>query len=408
MIGLVLSVFATGAFAQSQALLNNIQNSQAQAQPQAQQGQQQTVNPFGASSTTINPSPSPTVGSPNVNIPIYTPGTSTVPVSSIPSNAIIYQAGPNGTYSPSGSASQIQNLPPPQAPQQQVIYKEAPLPEPQYIKKAIDIPEDELQKKAVEGLMKDYFGITPEEILKFREEADRRARASATLPVIPPKPVIRTVNVALNPGSHPQVIRTFINNATSLVITDNTGTPWPVLNYSIGNETAFDVKRMDVQNTEAAGTTGGSMFSITPKANYAQTNFILALKDLPTPVVLTLVTGQKEVDYRADIRILARGPNSVVYEETLSQGPNSELLSILDGVIDDAESLKVLGPETDMTYAWKKNDKMILKTNLKILSPIPTSFVQSPDGTTVYEFKLASALVAMKDGKFINMNISGW
>lgn len=250
------------------------------------------------------------------------------------------------------------------------------------------------------NVMANYFSMTPDQIKNLRRVIDSRAKAASELPGPAPKPVTGSVSVSLSPGSVPPVIRPFQNTTTTFVVVDNTGASWPVENFHVGDETAFDVKRLDLSPT-------GSSFTITPKGMYVSTNLILKLVGKDTPVVIDLIAGQKERDERVEVRVKSRGPNATVTSTSMVPGTDSRLLPILDGVPpENGKRLKVNGE--DGTSAWMVNGKLVVRTPLKIISPASNSFVSSSDGTKVYVFAPTSQLVGLNDGSFVNISVQGW
>jgi len=102
---------------------------------------------------------------------------------------------------------------------------------------------------------------------------------------------------------------------------------------------------------------------------YNYGNLAVRLRGLNTPVMLTLIPGQKAVDYRVDLRIQGFGPNakSMPMEEGIPPSANDVLLHVLEGVPPaGSQRLTVSGGDA---RAWTINDRMYVRTNLTILSP---------------------------------------
>lgn len=238
-------------------------------------------------------------------------------------------------------------------------------------------------------------GMTPDQVRQVREMLDQHTKAITELPGTPPKPVTTSVSVSMSPGSTPPVIRLFPGYATSLTVTDSTGAVWPVENWAIGNKSIFDVKRLDDVAT----------FSIVPTGNYAQSNMIINLKGNPTPVSITFITGQKEVDYRVDLRVQAIGPNAQIAVAGLPANVNNQLLSVLDGVVPKGS--KILRAEKDnLLSVWMSpNGKYFVRSKYAVLSPAFLGSVKSSDGTNVYEMMPTNVLLMMVDGKITQSKI---
>lgn len=219
-------------------------------------------------------------------------------------------------------------------------------------------------------------------------------------PVAPPKPQTGSITVSLSPGSAPQRIRTYFGNTSSIVVVDSSGAPWPVENYRLGNSAAFQLNRMDGGQ--------GSSFALDANMPFAQSNLLLQLAGSKAPIVLEVVAGQPEYDARLEIRVQGRGPNATApASTTLPAALDGRMLSILDGVAPTGSKL------LDVSYAGAQawmlpSGRMVVRTPLKIVSPAPTSFVSSADGTHVYEFVPTSELLGMINGDFVNISIKGW
>src|SRR5690606_24546512 len=68
---------------------------------------------------------------------------------------------------------------------------------------------------------------------------------------------------------------------------------------------------------------------------YVHANMAVRLVNLNTPVMITLVSGQKQVDFRVDLQLQARGPEAlpaVVEKSPYSTQVNTDMINILDGI----------------------------------------------------------------------------
>ena len=56
---------------------------------------------------------------------------------------------------------------------------------------------------------------------------------------------------------------------------------------------------------------------------YNNGNLAVRLATLNTPIMISLVSGQKEIDYRVDVQVPGRGPNATtqVITDTLPSAP---------------------------------------------------------------------------------------
>lgn len=252
------------------------------------------------------------------------------------------------------------------------------------------------EDQAFQSVSRQALPMTPRQIVNLKKMLSETQRASAASAEAPPKPVSTTQMVSLAPGSVPPPIRMQQGFITSIVFIDATGSPWPIESCNVGNPKAFNLLPWRA---------GGNTLMIQALSMYTYGNLAIKLQDLATPVMLTLVPGQKEVDYRVDLRVQQVGPNSngKAGNDTLPNGANSILLSVLDGVPPDgAQPLNVVGGDCQ---AWKLGNKMYLRTRLTILSPSWISVMTSSDGTKAYEMTKSSDVLVSKYGKAVNLRI---
>src|SRR3990172_616860 len=114
------------------------------------------------------------------------------------------------------------------------------------------------------------------------------AGLSSASSAVPPKPTSTSLLVDLSPKAVPPVIRLGAGYITSIVFVDTTGQPWPIAAYSIGDPSAFNIQWDRKGNT----------LLIQASAFYKRSNLAVILRDLNTPVMITLISGQEAVDYR--------------------------------------------------------------------------------------------------------------
>jgi intracellular multiplication protein IcmK len=209
--------------------------------------------------------------------------------------------------------------------------------------------------------------------------------------------------VSLSPGAVPPVVRLQEGFVTSVVFIDDAGSPWPIEAYDVGN-----IKAFNIQWTE-----GSNILMIQSLSTYTYGNLAVKLKGLSTPVMLTLIPGQQQVDYRVDLQIQQTQPG----ENPSTQGgsdveaaqngsANQVLLSILNGVPPPkAVVLKVEGSDCQ---AWLVGQKMYLRTKLTVLSPGWLSMMRNPDGTKAYEMTKSSMVLVSKYGSLVKLKIEGF
>lgn len=254
-----------------------------------------------------------------------------------------------------------------------------------------------IRDHAFKELLEKTMPLTPKQIRTLRKQKDASQRAAAATPSVPPKPVATTLPVDLSPGVTPPVIRLSAGFVTSLVFIDATGEPWPVVDYSLGNPDTFNMQWDKKTNTLFVQSTN----------TYAAGNLAIRLKDLNTPIMLSLVSGQRNVDYRVDLRVQGRGPNALAAVTSNDYGNNMppELISVLDGIAP--QNGKELQVSNNMGRAWLHNDNLIFRTKFTLLSPAWSTVVSSPDGTKVYSLTPTPLILAMLDGRPTKIHITG-
>ena len=217
------------------------------------------------------------------------------------------------------------------------------------------------------------------------------------MPGTPPRPTVTSQFVNLSPGSTAPVIRLAQGFVTSLVFIDSTGAPWPIAAYDIGNPSAFNIQWNHSDNT----------LMIQSLTLYTYGNLAVRLQGLPTPVMLTLIPGQKAVDYRVDLRIQGNGPNAIpVPVIGLPSSANPELLGVLDGVPPEGSAEVQI--EGGCAQAWVRGNQLFVRTHYTILSPGWTATMSSADGMKAYQMPKAPLLLASANGKIIQLKLEGF
>lgn len=270
----------------------------------------------------------------------------------------------------------------------------SPAPQPPVVAQSQDEIIDE---RAFEATKRQLFPLSPEQIVELRREHDTHELANITNPDAPPRPTATSQFVNLSPGSTPPVIRLAQGFVSSLVFLDSTGAPWPISAYDLGDPTAFNIQWDKTSNT----------MMIQAQKLYTYGNLAIRLKGLNTPVMITLIPGQKAVDYRVDMRIQGIGPNAqtLPLEVGLPSSANDILLHVLDGVPPPgSERLTVSGGDA---RAWLYRERMYVRTNLTILSPGWIGSMTSADGMHAYEMQKAPVLLVSWHGKVMQLKIEG-
>ena len=257
---------------------------------------------------------------------------------------------------------------------------------------------EEMEENAYEAIKQSAFPLSTKRIKDLRNTLDDTQRAAAAGPYDQsPQPTSSSLIVDLSPGSTPPVIRLYRGFVSSLVFVDSTGGPWPIAAYDLGNPSAFNIAWNAKDNT----------LMIQALTSYTYGNLAVKLQDLNTPVMLTLVPGQRVVDYRVDLRVAGIGPHpKQTYSGSGMPAATSPLLlNILDGVAPKgAKRLQVQGDNTD---AWLYNGKLYLRTPYKLMSPAWLSTLSSADGMNAYELPKTPLVLLARHGKTTQMKFTG-
>ena len=253
-----------------------------------------------------------------------------------------------------------------------------------------------LQDPSFQDMTGKMFPMTAEQIRAFRDMYETTKRITAEPPRTPPKPMVSSQTISLSPGTQPPIVRLANGYVSSIVFVDQTGAPWPVASYSIGNPKAFN----NAWDSES------NLLMIQGQAAYVSGNMAVTLKKLDTPIMLTLVSEQSVVDYRLDFRVMARGPNAAgsIIGSSMPTSNNQLLMNLLDGVPpSDARPLEVEGAG----QAWLRGSVMFLRTPLTVLSPSWTATMSSPDGTKVYQMNPTPLVLVSDRGESTALKVKG-
>lgn len=254
-----------------------------------------------------------------------------------------------------------------------------------------------IEDPAFQNMTSKMFPLTPDQIEALRGVYESTQRSIAQAGASVPRPMVSTQTVSLSPGSTPPIIRLGTGYVSSVVFVDETGSPWPITAYNIG-----DPERFNIQWDQE-----GNLLMIQGQGPYAMGNMAVTLKDLNTPIMLTLVNDQRIVDYRLDFRVQGRGPNanSGIIGNSIPQNSNVVLMNLLDGVPpQDAQPLEVVGGAAS---AWLKGSTMLVRTPLTLLSPSWQATMTSPDGTKVYQMNPTPLLLVSDRGRSVTLKVKG-
>lgn len=250
---------------------------------------------------------------------------------------------------------------------------------------------------AFRSVSQDAFPLSPDQINALRNMLDQTQRAQAAAPYkTPPAPTSTSLLIDLAPGAVPPVIRLSKGFVSSLVFIDSTGSPWPIDAYDLGDPNAFNIQWDKKGNT----------LMVQARQDYSYGNLAVNLKGLNTPIMLTLVPGQRVVDYRVDMRVPGQGPQAIVtIGDNLPAPADNQLLNVLNGIPPmNGQRLKT---ENDFAEVWKVGDIVYLRSRYTLLSPAWVAKMSSADGMNAYKLSPAPLVLLMRHGQVVSVKVEG-
>lgn len=270
------------------------------------------------------------------------------------------------------------------------------------------LSEDELNV-----LLGDQLPFTPAQTKKIKKAALDAEEASKARVDTNPHPTMGPLTVHLDSGARIQVIRVAANYSTSLIFSDVTGAPWPLVDVIAAQRGQLDIP-------EAAKGEDGKLkqetnqITLVPLVDVVRTQITVKLAKAPAPIILIVASGQSEVDVRRDISVQARGPGAVM--PTLARGTTEsvpvELTNMVAGLTPpDATSLKVISSDVPDVRAWARGQRMYVRTKAQVLSPpVPKDgkVASGPEGTKVFELPLSPVVLLMQGGSVGQLKLGGF
>jgi intracellular multiplication protein IcmK len=271
--------------------------------------------------------------------------------------------------------------------------------------KLLFAPPTAMQRQAFQSVTRQALPMTPDQITQFKTMLAATQKAAASNVAVPPKPITSSVLVSLAPGATPPVISLQKGFISSLVFVDVAGNKWPIDSYDLGNAKAFNIQWQKGSNTLLVQAT-------TP---YTYGNMAVQLHGTNTPVMLTLVPGQHNVDYRVDLHVQGRSPTA---QPTMAQSAwptqvSNTLLNVLNGIPPThAKAVSVSGAQCESGFnncqGWVYKEQLYLRIPSVILSPRWLSTIQSADGVHAYILRKTPSVLVSVHGKPMTIKIEGY
>lgn len=246
--------------------------------------------------------------------------------------------------------------------------------------------------------------LSPDHIRQIHRDADAVDRAASEPPRFVPRPVSSSMLAVLSPGSTPPIVRVFPNYVSAVLFIDESGNPLPIESVDVPGGDASNKPFNVTWSGDPKHRTNG--LTISPTQMYSMGNIVVHLDGVKVPVPVMLISGQREVDTQAGIRVAGVGAG--LPAEHLPGASDAGLQAFLDGVPPkDAKSLTTTTPDVQV---WELGSRFIVRTTGErmLTSPAWLDKRSSPDGTTVYVTSPVSPLVMLTDGQTISVQVSGY
>lgn len=242
--------------------------------------------------------------------------------------------------------------------------------------------------------LRQMMPLDDSQIQEYRKHSDQRERA-----LLPVSPALnsRTARVSLEPGSAPVKVFTTANIATSLLIHDSTGQPWPITSVTNGGPSFFQVLRPELPD--------GNLLNVMPTQGYGTTTIVVTLEKQDIPLVIRLESDSvRGPERRADALVLFQiaqhGPKAkppVVQD--IKETVNSAMLAFLDHVPPTGAVRVRMEPKLDKMQVWKLGEAHYIRTQHTLMWPAWTASVHGAGGMKCYEVPVTSRVMLSIDGK---------
>ena len=232
------------------------------------------------------------------------------------------------------------------------------------------------------------------QIQEYRERSDQRERA-----LLPVSPLLnsRTVRVSLEPGTAPTSVFTTANIASSLVIHDSTGQPWPITSVTNGGPAFFQVLRPELPD--------GNLLNVMPVQGYGAATIVVTLEKQDIPLVIRLESDSvrspaRKADALVLFQIAQHGPKArIPVIEDIKETVNSTMLAFLDRVPPSGAVRVRMEPDLEKVNIWKLNNSLYIRTNHTLMWPAWTAVTHGAGNMRCYEAPVTSRIMISNNGK---------
>jgi len=242
--------------------------------------------------------------------------------------------------------------------------------------------------------------------IKTLDESSAAARYQFVTPV----PRVSSQTVSLSAGSSIPQVRVYPNVTTTVTFSDITGHPWKLAAPPVNSSPC------QVQNGTLCVNyiEGAAVFTIQPTDRFSTGNVTVMLQGLATPVIINvkaLDPSNKartvDVDYRLDLRIPKRGPDTPVYTATPEKKISlydKQLQQFLDGIPPEEAQFVKLHNAPGSTKAWQIGDELYVRSPLQLQDEFEKT-LSAIDGTHVYVLPSTPVLTFSENGSARDVDV---
>jgi hypothetical protein len=263
------------------------------------------------------------------------------------------------------------------------------------LKEVRDLLREYHRAQNFDQLMDKEVPLSGQEIMELRV-AKQNEQIALNSRLGPINNHIRTTDINVE---SPIPVSIFVSKglASSLVFFDSTGEPWPVEGDVIGDSSAYASNIMKSKNVVT--------FNILKE--FTETNALITLEGMSTPLVFKLVSNGKDNDDRLSARMQTPGPNAKVtlYMDQQFENKDPYMVELMNNTFSEqGEEYRLKGISGKV---FINGNKMYVKTFETLVSPAWTRQLESTTGYNLYELKPTSKLLFNVEGRIVQAKVEG-
>lgn len=249
------------------------------------------------------------------------------------------------------------------------------------------------------SIEKALLPLSGQQIHQFRGKV-RKTQEGGNEPITPKNGITQVITVDPNSGETP-TIHMAAGYACSLTVVDGAGQPWPIVTAVIGSGRRFTAQGIEKNALEPT-------IVVSDLLPHAQSNLLLTLQGLNTPIPVQLVSGgplehgKETVAYRVILRVRGMVPGGLPasFSPSPNHGTTAALLQTLYGTMPAAaKTLRVKNaPAYSYTRAWRMNGDLWIRTHGRLLAPAWIATEASANGVHAYVLPQTHAVLLRFDG----------